>query len=263
MLKISESAYFYYKSDKYVGDKKYDKYLEKLIKTIHSNKHSQGHRKIAMVIRREYGYNVNNKTVLAYMKRLNIKVKLRKSNYSIPKDLKSSKYYANVINRDFKSSEKNRKWSIDITYVPYGTTRGYLFCIKDLFDKSIVANSFSLRMDAKFVVECLEGAFIGNNIKKNQLIVQADQGVHFSCIAYIALLEKYGVIGSHSRRGNCLDNAPIESFFSLFKKEALWISNPTNYEEVVSCIDDYMIYYNQHRYQVGLNEKTPHEIRFA
>ena len=70
------------------------------------------------------------------------------------------------------------------------------------------------------------------------------------------MIEKYGVIGSHSRRGNCLDNAPIESFFSLFKKEALWISNPTNYEEVVSCIDDYMVYYNQHRYQVGLNEKN-------
>jgi hypothetical protein len=85
------------------------------------------------------------------------------------------KYDYNIINRDFKSSEKNRKWSIYITYVPYGTTRGYLFCIKDLFYKSIAANNFSLIKDSKFVVECLEGAFIGNNIKKNQLIIQADQ----------------------------------------------------------------------------------------
>jgi hypothetical protein len=130
---------------------------------------------VLMMLKIVVRYHQKLKTVLAYLKRLKIKVKLRKSNYSIPKELKSSKYYDNVINRDFKSSEKNRKWSIDITYVPYGTTRGYQFCIKDLFDKSIVANSFSLTMDAKFVVECLEGAFIGNNIKKNQLIIQADQ----------------------------------------------------------------------------------------
>lgn len=262
-MNISISAYYNYKSGNYKGTNKYNKQLETAIFEIFHKNKSQGHRKIYMVLKNKYELHTNKKTVLAYMNRMNLKVNRRKSEYSIPSGLKASKYYTNLLSRDFSASSRNQKWSIDITYVPYGERRCYLFCIKDLFDKSIVEYQVSENMSISFVINTIRKAIKNNNVQPNQLIIHSDQGIHFSNNSYHILLNKYGVYGSHSRRGNCLDNAPIESFFSLFKHEALWVDKPSTLEDAKNCINRYMKYYNTERYQIGLNEKTPYEIRFS
>lgn len=111
-----------------------------------------------------------------------------------------------------------------------------------------------------FVLRCVKIALLKNNIKPGQLVLHSDQGVHFTCSHYVKLLVKYGITGSHSRKGNCHDNACIESFFSLFKREAFNFKRPINYAHAIDLTKEYMQYYNNDRVQGGLNEKTPAEF---
>ena len=116
-------------------------------------------------------------------------------------------------------------------------------------------------MTIPFVMRSLNRA-IENNDTSN-VIIHSDQGIHFTCKQYINLLERNKITISHSRKGNCHDNAPIESFFALYKKEALWLVKPYDYADAKNQIDEYMIYYNQQRIQIGLNGKTPSEFRLS
>lgn len=80
-------------------------------------------------------------------------------------------------------------------------------------------------MNANFVLNYLKKAIKDNNVSNTNLIIHSDQGIHFSCRSYINLLKKENIIGSHSRRGNCLDNSPIESFFHYLRKKLFGLIN--------------------------------------
>lgn len=259
LLDLSVSAYKYYIKN---GSKKYnDNIIDMIIKM--SDKYpTYGYHRLTIAIEREYGIKFNRKTVYRYRKYLGIVAKSAKKKATIPNGMEVSKIAPNIVNRQFKPTEKNKIWSIDITYVPQGDgTRSYLFAIKDLYDKSIVDYEVSKIMTISFVIRTLNRA-IENNDTSN-IIIHSDQGVHFTCRQYINLLEKNNILISHSRKGNCHDNAPIESFFALYKKEALWLEKPYNYVEAKNQIDTYMLYYNQQRIQIGLNGKTPSEFRLS
>lgn len=110
--------------------------------------------------------------------------------------------------------------SIDITYIPqHNGTRLYLFAIKYLFDKAIIDYELIMTISFHFIIRCLKRANKNNNTKN--LTIHSDQGVHFTCKEYLYLLEQNNINLSHLRNGNYHDNAPIESFFSLYKKEYL------------------------------------------
>lgn len=228
-----------------------------------SEKHpTYGYKRITAEIKRIYNTTLDSKTVLRYRQYLGIKALQPKKQSKVNNGLVVSKIAPNIINRNFKPIAPNLIWSVDITYVPQGDgNRSYLFAIKDLYDKSIVAYSISRDMSISFVLNAMKKAISENDV--SNLIVHSDQGVHFTCGLYIRLLEEAGITISHSRRGNCYDNAPIESFFSLYKREALWLEKPYDYEDAKNQIDNYMLYYNQQRIQIGLNGKTPSEIRLS
>lgn len=221
-----------------------------------------GYHRLTIAIERETGIKFNRKTVHRYRKYLGIRALQPKKKATIPSEMEISKIAPNVVNRCFKPKYKNRIWSVDITYVPQGNgARCYLFAIKDLYDKSIVDYEVSKTMTIPFVMRSLNRA-IENNDTSN-VIIHSDQGIHFTCKQYINLLERNKITISHSRKGNCHDNAPIESFFALYKKEALWLVKPYDYADAKNQIDEYMIYYNQQRIQIGLNGKTPSEFRLS
>lgn len=134
-----------------------------------------------------------------------------------PAGIKVRKIAPNIVNRVFNPKAKNKVWSIDITYVPQDDgTRSYLFAIKDLYDKFVIDYELSRIMSVTFVIKCLEHAICNNDT--TDIIIHSDQGVHFTCKQYIDLLEKNKIVVSHSRRTNCHDNSPIESFFAYSKK---------------------------------------------
>lgn len=97
--------------------------------------------------------------------------------------------------------------------------------------------------------------------KRNDLMIHSDQGLHYSNIMYVNTLKEYGVKQSMSRKGNCLDNAPIESFFGDLKDEEE-IKTCKSYEEVREGITNYVHYYNNERSQWGLKKMTPKEYRW-
>ncbi len=256
-LNLSVSAYKYYLKN---GSKKYNKEILDTVYTMSIKYPTYGYHRLCIAIEREKGIKLNRKTIYRYRQYLGIKAiqvrKRKNKNFG----LVESKIAPNIINRNFKPFNKNNTWSIDITYIPqHNGTRSYLFAIKDLFDKSIIDYELSRTMSLPFVIRCLKRAIKNNNTKN--LTIHSDQGVHFTCKEYVDLLEQNNITLSHSRKGNCHDNAPIESFFSLYKKESLWIDKPYEYCDTKKQVDKYMLYYNKQRIQIGLNGKTPSEFR--
>ncbi len=259
LIGLTVSAYKYYL--KY-GSKKYKQNIIKVIIQLSDKYPTYGYHRLTIAIERETGVKLNRKTVYRYRQYLGIRAIQPKKRATIPSGLKVSKIASNVVNREFKPKQKNRIWSIDITYVPQSDgNRSYLFAIKDLYDKSIIDYEVSRTMSIPFVIRTLKRAIDANDT--SEVIIHSDQGVHFTCRQYVNLLESNNITISHSRKGNCHDNAPIESFFALYKKEALWLVKPYNYKDAKNQIDKYMIYYNKQRIQIGLNGKTPSEFRLS
>lgn len=174
-LNISVSAYYYY-FNKYKGVKRYNQKLLELINKIHSKNKVLGYRRINIILKKRHRIHSNSKTILKYMQILHIKSFKVKKKYSIPKGIKSSRFYPNLVKRNFKSFKQNKKWLIDITYLPLkDNSRSYMVCIKDTFDKRIVNYNISKSMNIEFVVDCIKEALKDNNIQNNELIIHSDQ----------------------------------------------------------------------------------------
>lgn len=259
-LSISASTYYYFLKNK---SQKYDRKVLNIIQKIYKNRTSTGYRTMKWTLEDKYNLIVNHKKIIRIMQFLNIKGKQYRRKYNFNKALQKSRTFPNILDRNFKSEKPNQKWSIDITYIPDIQRNTYLVCIKDLYDKRIVSYRNNNNMSQDFVLDCVKSAFEANNIKDNNLILHSDQGTHFSTNDYINLLNEFGVIGSHSRKGNCHDNSPIESFFSIFKREAFNFETPNDFTHTKALTDNFIYYYNNERVQYGLNKKTPYEFNIA
>ncbi|UZQ31285.1 MAG: DDE-type integrase/transposase/recombinase [Spiroplasma phoeniceum] len=122
-----------------------------------------------------------------------------------------------------------------------------MFAIKDLFSNAIVGYPLTVRLTVNWVINCLKQGLINRKIKPGQLIINSDQGIHFTSHAYFDLLRDYGVTISMSRRGNCLDNSPIENWFSILKTENKNIKKYKNFNDLKNMIDNYIVEYNNYR----------------
>jgi len=196
------------------------------------------------------------------MKKYGLIVKIRRRNpYKdiMKKDLEH-RTVANILNRDFKQNIPGKVFSTDITYLYYGLSqRAYLSVIKDIASHEIVSWQVSSNITLKFVLDSV------NDLKKiktvsSETIIHSDQGAHYTSPAYRARVKELGIIQSMSRKGNCLDNAPIESFFGHLKDDADY-SGAKNFTELKEIIGEYINYYNNERYQWDIKKMTPVEYR--
>jgi Transposase and inactivated derivatives len=165
----------------------------------------------------------------------------------------------NLLQRKFDVNVPDTIYSTDISYLLYqGGQRAYLSATKDLATKEIVAFNVSKNLS-------MQTAFIGlENVLKHKdcskLIIHSDQGVHYTHPLYVQKLKEFGATQSMSRKGNCLDNAPIESFFGHLKDD-VDIKACRTFEEVKILVENYIDYYNNERCQWGLNKMTPAQRR--
>lgn len=172
-----------------------------MVKAISEKHPTYGYKRITAVIKRVYDITLDSKTVLRYRQYLRLKALQPKRQRKVNNGLVVSKIAPNIIKRNFKPIAPNLIWSVDITNVPQGDgNRTYLFAIKDLYDKSIVAYSMSRDMSISFVLNAMKKAISENDV--SNLFVHSDQGTHFTCGLYIGLLEDSKITISHSRRGN-------------------------------------------------------------
>lgn len=159
----------------------------------------------------------------------------------------------NLLNRNFKSKRPGLKFSVDITYLevkrPFRDFL-YLCAILDLYNNEIVAYTIHDTLDVDFVLAAVRQLEKRGFEKK--AIIHSDQGIQFTSHSYQGLLKKMKLTQSMSRRGNCWDNAPIESFFGKLKTEMPGFTVPETAAQMRAAVADYITYYNETRPQLKL-----------
>lgn len=168
--------------------------------------------------------------------------------------------YSNLLEQKFNMSIPNQAWVSDITYI--WTSEGWLYlaALKDLYTKQVVGYSLNERMTAQLVCDALNMA-IRNQKPPQSLIVHSDRGSQYCSHEYRDILEKHSFQGSMSKKGDCYDNAPIESFWGILKNELVHYRNYKTREEAKADITKYIeLFYNQQRIQKGLDFQTPNQM---
>ncbi|WP_138090975.1 IS3 family transposase [Halalkalibacterium halodurans] len=251
---VSKAGYYKWRNSrsKQAIRREEDILLKEHILALHKRHPYFGYKRMTRALSRE-GMVINHKRVRRLMRELGIKSVIRKKRPFYGR--RGSIVFPNVLNREFYSEKQYEKLVTDITYVRIGDKFVYLSAVLDL----IVAWQLSERNYLDLVVDTLK-QLTGKSFAKNALI-HSDQGFQYTTKTYEKQLEGLGVQGSHSRRGNCYDNACIESFFSHLKVEKLYLIRPKTVEQAQWAIQEYINYYNNGRFQEKFKGLSPIEYR--
>lgn len=265
LLAVSRSGYYRYLSQLDVDKERQTK---ERIKAIYEQRNgTYGYRRIEVELERQYEEKANHKRVLRLMQLMELKAVIRrKRNARTPYQAAEAegRVADNLIQRHFTADHPNEKWVTDVTQFRVGEDRLYLSAIKDLCSTEIVAYEISGRNDNNLVLETFKTAFEAQKDATGQLaglIVHSDQGFQYTSHAYHDMLPTVGAQISMSRRGNCLDNAAMESFFSHLKTEALYPYDIPTLDEAQRRIEEFIHFYNHERIQRKLKKLTPVEFR--
>ena len=163
----------------------------------------------------------------------------------------------NLLWRDFGAARPNKKWSTDITYIWVKDQWLYLATVMDLYSRSIVGWSLDTSMTEKLVTDALSMAFSRRDIEPG-LIVHSDRGVQYRSQKYIDYMQRNKARPSMSRKGNCWDNAPMESFFGTLKRELIFHERFATKTEAREKIFEYIeIFYNGWRRHSSIGSVSP------
>jgi len=170
----------------------------------------------------------------------------------------------NLLKRNFEAPAPNHKWVSDITYIKVGRNWIYLAAVLDLFSRKIVGWALDRHIREGLVLDALEMALSRRKIKTGPLL-HSDQGVQYRANEYQDALKHHGIRCSMSRKGNCWDNAVMESFFSRFKVELIYPENYKTMDEARAGIFEYIeMFHNRQRRHSTLGQISPlaYEQRF-
>ena len=208
------------------------------------------------------GIIMNVKKIRRLMEKYHLFCPIRKANpyRRMAKALATNNVAPNVVNREFKR-EPRKVLLTDITYLFFVDSKCYLSTILDAFTHEVLAYCVSLSLKVDFVIDTVDRLIAEHgSTLDNETIVHSDQGCHYTSYAFIQKLKDTEFVQSMSRRGNCWDNAPQESFFGHMKDEIRdEVAGCTTFDEVVAKVDDWMDYYNNDRYQWDLLKLSPKE----
>lgn len=263
-LNVSRKAYYDWIKNGKKMYKQYDEMLAKMIKDIFEET-NKGYRFITFQLKRKFGLIINRKTTLRYMRILGLISPIRKKRFKCctirEVDEKARTVCENVLARKFRATRPNEKLVTDVSYIYHQKGRKYLSVIKDLFDNSIVAYTISNFNDNNLVFDNVNLVFTNDWDKTKPCILHSDQGFQYTNKQYIEKLKSYNVTVSHSRKGNCYDNACCENFFSHLKSESLELDVPNDQKDLIERVEKYIMWYNKDRPQEKLKGMTPEEFR--
>lgn len=246
--------------------------IEILIKEI-TEKHNgnYGYRRIDLELRKN-GHVVNHKKILRITNKLGITcVKFTR------KSRKFSTYKGtvgnianNLINRRFNTTVAHQKITTDTTEFKYYETNSdgkiiinkvYLDPFLDMFNGEILSFRISSRPNAKAILDALDDAIKVSEDCPYRRTIHSDQGWGYQMNAFVRKLKDNNIFQSMSRRGNCLDNSPMENFFGLLKQEIYYGETYHSFEELSKAITEYIFYYNNERIKAKLTGMSPIEYR--
>ena len=209
------------------------------------------------------GIRMNVKKIRRLMRKYKLTCPIRKPNpyRRLQRSIRMGSAAENLVNREFESHGPRAILLTDITYIPLCGRFCYLSTILDACTKQVLAYAMSESLEVDFVLETVQLLVKHHGISlSKETVIHSDQGTHYTSLKFIQLVENSALRRSMSRRGNCWDNAPQESFFWHMKDElASEIPERTSFEAAKASIDRWMDYYNNDRCQWDLAKLSPNE----
>lgn len=218
-----------------------------------------GHRRIHRALRTQ-GWRVAKKTVLARMRVLGLVCQVRRRTRRGSFRGEPGTIAPNVLNRDFTAGAPNQRWVTDVTELRVGEEKRYLAPVMDLFDRQIIAYTVGAAPNLTVATSALQAA-LATLPPGAQPLVHTDQGFQYQHRAWRTLLAEAGAMPSMSRKGNCLDNAVIESFFGHLKAELFADTRFPSIAALETGLHAYIHWYNHERTSAPLNGLSPVQFR--
>jgi len=254
---MARSTFYYHKKQLNAAGK-YELEKMAIADVFHKNRGRYGYRRITLELRNR-GFSVNHKTVSKLMLDLGLKCEVRMKRYRSYNG-RVGKIAPNILERNFKADRPNQKWATDITEFSIHGTKCYLSPIIDLYNGEVISYNISHRPTLELVLNMVDSALV-KIPGKTSLILHSDQGWHYQHSNYQLRLKQKGILQSMSRKGNCLDNAAIESFFGVLKSELLYLQKFNSVQHFHNELEEYIDYYNNRRIKAHLNGMSPVKYR--
>lgn len=267
VLGVKEPAFYQWKKRQKANEEKRAR-LELLTRSVRyvfeDNERVYGYRKMTLALA-EMGVVLSEYRVRQIMLSLGLYPESYKK-FKPPGSKKThSRYLDNLFNQDFSTTGLNQKWAGDITYIKTKVGWVYMAAIIDLHNREIVGWEIAKRADTELVCRALSYALLKRNVgQDNQIVFHCDRGIQYASRRFQSMLKSHKITGSMSRAGCPFDNAPIESFFSIAKRERIYRRDYNNIVDVKRDLIDYIeVFYNRKRIQTCLGGKSPARIREA
>lgn len=260
VLEVSRSGYYAWLKHPESKRDQDDKALSQEILEIHQESFcTYGSPRVYRELKRR-GKHIGEKRIVRLMRKDGLRAKTKRK-FKVTTDSRHNFPVApNLLNREFTPAELNKVWASDITYIWTAEGWLYLAVVMDLFSRTIVGWSMSERMTRELVIN----AFVMATKRRNPpsgLLHHSDRGSQYASADYQNILAKHGAICSMSRKGNCWDNAPVESFFGTLKREHVFHNRYLNRAQARQSIFVYIEqFYNRKRIHSALGYRTPSEM---
>ena len=258
-MKVARSTYYSILNHKASSREIENNILKsKIFKVYCDNRKVYGCIKITRLLRDDGYQKLSVNRVSRLMKQLGIRsVTIRKFKNYRNKQNEHSKL-KNLVNQNFSAQKPNQIWLSDITYihtVKNGWT--YLASVLDVCTRKIVGYSYGRKMDRSLVISALTNSWQNQNYHNN-VILHSDRGSQYTSSEYIAAAERMGFRLSYSKKGCPFDNAPMESFHSVLKKEEVYLKHYSSFHEANIRLFDYINgFYNRNRIHSAINFLSP------
>jgi transposase InsO family protein len=261
VFKVARAGYYKYLRRKLSSRKKQNEELLEKIKAVHTkSKKLYGSPRIHSALKKE-GLNFSRKRIAKIMKKNGIQSKIRKKWKATAKPcLDATKIAPNIIKQSFSASAKNAVWLSDITYID--TQEGWLYvaAILDVYSRKIVGLGMSMHPNTDLIIAALKQA-ICHRRPQPGLILHSDRGTQYTSSQYKNILDRHGFVQSMSAKGNCYDNAPMESFFHTLKTEHVYFHKYITRNQAIQSIFEYVeAFYNRQRLHSSLGHLSPEEF---
>jgi putative transposase len=260
---VSRSGYYAWKERPESERDKADRALAEVVTRIHRNSRgTYGSPRVHAELRAR-GQRVSRKRVARLMNEHDIAARKRRRFVSTTDSRHNQPVAPNLLERNFSPGQPNSTWATDITYVETKQGWLYLAIVMDLFSRKVVGWSMSERIDRHLVLNALDMALKGRQPPRG-LLHHSDRGSQYASTDYQQALAARGIQCSMSRKGNCWDNAVVESFFSSLKQELVYTTAFATHEQARLALFEYIeVFYNRQRRHSSLGYVSPVDFELA
>lgn len=256
LLNINRSTFYY----KPCLISKFDLDLMRRIDEIYLLYPFYGSRRIAALLNKELGININRKKIQRLMRLMGIEAIYQKKKRATTIFAKNHKTYPYLL-KNLEINKPGQVWCADITYIPMQNGFMYLIAIIDWFSRYILTYRLSNSLEIYFCLDALDNALNCNHYQKPE-IFNTDQGCQFTSNQWTESLKNNDIKISMDGKGRWIDNVIIERFFRSLKYEEIYLNPSNNVKDLKKQIQNYVYFYNNERLHQSLDYKTPKEIFF-